>query len=202
MAALRRCRELAVGLARPPSRLFMARTSPTALRHISSSSSSSIKASSNMHGGDVGRTGSNSGSGSGSTSTDAGSNAPTVLRIGDVSLTTPAPAFPERVPLGYVPASPIDSQALLRHLRWILQKDVLGQDVFLIGPPGPARRRLALQYCELAGREVEYIALSKDTTEADIKQRREIVAGTAHYVDQCAVRAALSGRVLVLEGKS
>ncbi|MED6276760.1 hypothetical protein CHARACLAT_006287, partial [Characodon lateralis] len=53
---------------------------------------------------------------------------------------------------------------------------------------------------ELTKREVEYVALSRDTTETDLKQRREIRSGTAFYIDQCAVRAATQGRVLVLEG--
>ncbi|KAK3754019.1 hypothetical protein QZH41_020304, partial [Actinostola sp. cb2023] len=53
---------------------------------------------------------------------------------------------------------------------------------------------------ELTNGEVEYLALTRDTTEADLKQRREIHCGTAFYVDQCAVRAAVEGRVLVLEG--
>lgn len=57
---------------------------------------------------------------------------------------------------------------------------------------------LSLQ--ELTNGEVEYLALTRDTTEADLKQRREIHLGTAYYVDQCAVRAAIEGRVLVLEG--
>ncbi|TKS67888.1 von Willebrand factor A domain-containing protein 8 [Collichthys lucidus] len=87
-----------------------------------------------------------------------------------------------------------------QHLRWIMQKDLLGQDVFLIGPPGPLRRSIAMQYLELTKREVEYVALSRDTTETDLKQRREIRSGTAFYIDQCAVRAATQGRVLVLEG--
>nr|XP_061799830.1 von Willebrand factor A domain-containing protein 8-like [Nerophis lumbriciformis] len=81
-----------------------------------------------------------------------------------------------------------------------MQKDLLGQDVFLIGPPGPLKRTIAMQYLELTKREVEYVALSRDTTETDLKQRREIRAGTAFYVDQCAVRAATQGRVLLLEG--
>uniref|UniRef100_A0A8C7V8W1 von Willebrand factor A domain-containing protein 8 n=1 Tax=Oncorhynchus mykiss TaxID=8022 RepID=A0A8C7V8W1_ONCMY len=53
---------------------------------------------------------------------------------------------------------------------------------------------------ELTKREVEYVALSRDTTETDLKQRREIRSGTAFYIDQCAVRAATEGRILVLEG--
>ena len=81
-----------------------------------------------------------------------------------------------------------------------MQKDALGQDIFLLGRPGPLRRLLAKQYLELTKREMEFVALSRDTTESDLKQRREIVSGTAHYADQAAVNAALHGRVLVLEG--
>lgn len=39
---------------------------------------------------------------------------------------------------------------------------------------------------ELTKREVEYVALSRDTTETDLKQRREIRSGTAFYIDQVA----------------
>ena len=35
-----------------------------------------------------------------------------------------------------------------------------------------------------------YVSLSRDTTESDLKQRREIVEGTAFYCDQAAVQAA------------
>ena len=91
-------------------------------------------------------------------------------------------------------------QTTLKHLRWMIQKDVLGQDMFLIGPPGPMRREVAMMYAELTKKEVEYISLSRDTTETDMKQRREIKSGTAFHVDQCAVRAATQGRILVLEG--
>ena len=58
-------------------------------------------------------------------------------------------------------------------------------------PGGPLRRHLALAYCELTGREMEYVSLSRDTTETDLKQRREIVAGTVHYVDQVSVYVSL-----------
>lgn len=43
---------------------------------------------------------------------------------------------------------------------------------------------MALQYLELTKREMEYVALSRDTTEADLKQRREIQNSTAKYFDQ------------------
>ena len=56
--------------------------------------------------------------------------------------------------------------------------------MFLVGPPGPLRRNLALSFCELTGKEVECVSLSRDTTETDLKQRREIVDGTVHYLDQ------------------
>lgn len=82
----------------------------------------------------------------------------------------------------------------------MLQKDVLRQDMFLMGGPGMRRRELALAFLELTGRELEFIALTRDTTEADLKQRREIKSGTAYYHDQSAVRAATNGRVLLIEG--
>lgn len=76
------------------------------------------------------------------------------------------------------------NQSTLHHLRWMMQKDILKQDIFLLGPPGPRRRNIALQYLELTNREHEYVALSRDTTESDLKQRREIQQGTALYFDQ------------------
>lgn len=76
------------------------------------------------------------------------------------------------------------NQEAMSHLRWMLQKDILGQDMFLIGKPGPLRRRLALAYLELTNKSVEFVSLSQDTTEADLKQRREIIGGTAKYINQ------------------
>lgn len=122
----------------------------------------------------------------------------TKVTIGDVTTTVFNPKHKENVPSKYLHKDL--SQDWLSHLRWIMQKDNLAQDVFLIGKPGSLRRTLAMSYLELTQREVEYICLSRDTTEADIKQRREIVNGTAKYYDQSAVRAAIEGRVLILEG--
>ncbi|XP_037343972.2 von Willebrand factor A domain-containing protein 8 [Pungitius pungitius] len=120
------------------------------------------------------------------------------VTIGEISYKLKTPRNPELVPVKHISDSL--PQTVVQHLRWIMQKDLLGQDVFLIGPPGPLRRSIAMQYLELTKREVEYVALSRDTTETDLKQRREIRSGTAFYIDQCAVRAATKGRVLVLEG--
>jgi hypothetical protein len=78
-----------------------------------------------------------------------------------------------------------------------------------------------LKYADITQREVEYVSLSGDTTETDLKLRREISAGyvpsrhgceslsklnaecrarSAYYTEQAAVRAAIEGRILVLEG--
>lgn len=37
---------------------------------------------------------------------------------------------------------------------------------------------------EMTNKEAEYISLSRDTTESDLKQRREIRGGTAFHFDQ------------------
>ncbi|XP_024941330.1 von Willebrand factor A domain-containing protein 8 isoform X2 [Cephus cinctus] len=122
----------------------------------------------------------------------------TVITIGGVSKRVKPAKHPEYIPRKYILKD--QSQETLKNLRWMLQKDVLGQDIFLIGSPGSKRRCLALAFLELTGREAEFVALSRDTTEADLKQRREIESGTANYHDQSAVRAATNGRVLILEG--
>ena len=110
------------------------------------------------------------------------------------------PSTPEYVPTNYLAPLESLSKDMIAHFKWIAQKDLLGQDIYLIGHPGPSRRRLAFAYCQLIGREVEYLSLTRDTSESDIKQRREIVNQTAIYIDQVAVSAAINGRILVLEG--
>lgn len=99
-----------------------------------------------------------------------------IVSLGGVSVRRSYARRPELVPRGYEERGG-DSQETLMHLRWMLQKDLLKQDIYLVGPSGPERRRLAFRFCEIMNREVEYLALTRDTTEADIKQRREIMAG-------------------------
>ncbi|CAJ1380979.1 unnamed protein product [Effrenium voratum] len=87
---------------------------------------------------------------------------------------------------------------------WMSQKFHLGQDpgsdMFLLGDPGPHLRAMALHFAAAMGREVEYIGITRDTTEADLKQRREILEGQLVFFNAPAVEAALHGRVLILEG--
>jgi von Willebrand factor A domain-containing protein 8 len=82
----------------------------------------------------------------------------------------------------------------------MMKKDNLGQDLFLIGRPGKLKRNLAMTYLQLTNQEAEYISLSRDTSESDLKQRREIHKGTAFYIDQAAVKAAREGRILIIDG--
>jgi von Willebrand factor A domain-containing protein 8 len=128
------------------------------------------------------------------------------LTIGDVSVALQPCASPQNVPAldGSASARHYDrllqSEELLHELRWMLQKDRIGQDMLLLGGPGPLKRRLATRFCEMTHREAEFVSLSRDTTESDLKQRREIAAQSSFFVDQSVVRAAVQGRVLVLEG--
>ena len=55
--------------------------------------------------------------------------------------------------------------------------------------------------CQIS-QEVEYVALSRDTSESDLKQRRELNDGSVEYFDTGAASAALRGRVLILEGNT
>lgn len=107
-----------------------------------------------------------------------------------------------KIPIGFLENEILcKSKAYLSHLRWFMQKDSLRQDCFLIGsPPGAFRRRLAMSYAEMMKRQVEYLCITRDTTESDMKQRREIVSSSVEYVNQCAVNAAISGRILIIEG--
>lgn len=55
-------------------------------------------------------------------------------------------------------------------------------------------------YASLLGREVEWVSITRDTSEADLKQRKEVTNNGTRYVNQAPVRAALNGRLLILDG--
>ena len=48
--------------------------------------------------------------------------------------------------------------------------------------------------------EVEWVGITRDTTDSDLKQRREISKGTVRHEAAPPLRAALAGRVLILDG--
>ena len=59
------------------------------------------------------------------------------VTLGDVTLALKEPEAAELVPTGYLNASWDQlPQSHLRHIKWLMQKEAIGQDVFLIGPPG------------------------------------------------------------------
>lgn len=53
------------------------------------------------------------------------------VSIGDITVTVRPPRNVEVVPVKYLQDTP--PQSILHHLKWIMQKDGLKQDVFLIG---------------------------------------------------------------------
>jgi von Willebrand factor A domain-containing protein 8 len=122
-----------------------------------------------------------------------------LLKLNDVQLSIQEPLNPSLVP-NIADGFNLNSQETLAHLRWMIQKVQMGQDMYLIGEAGPLRRNLALLFAQIAQREVEYVRLSRDVTDADLKQRREIVEKTSIFVDQACVRAAIHGRILILDG--
>ncbi|KPJ19941.1 Uncharacterized protein KIAA0564-like [Papilio machaon] len=85
------------------------------------------------------------------------------VTIGDVTKDITTPKKIEYVPRKYISVEGSElkylSQSTLRNLRWMMQKDSLGQDMFLLGRPGPNSTLF-----------------------------------------QSAVRAAIEGRILVIEG--
>jgi hypothetical protein len=121
------------------------------------------------------------------------------INVGDVKIKVHAPCTEALVPEGFSSKWGLDFESgeVVSHLRWMAQKVGMGQDMFLLGPPSPLRRHLVLTFAELAGYECEFLTITRDTTESDLKQRRDIIGNTLVFTDQAPVRAALNGRLLV-----
>lgn len=88
-----------------------------------------------------------------------------------------------------------------------MKKDLLHQDMLLVGPPGAHalnRRALALSYAELVQRPIHVLNITADLTESDLKQRRELVytkdSLQLAFVNAAPVDAAINGRLLLLDG--
>ncbi|KAF9648314.1 hypothetical protein BDM02DRAFT_3187271 [Thelephora ganbajun] len=124
------------------------------------------------------------------------------LELGGISYDVPAPLDPTRLPHCKTSAY-LDVRDGFNYdgLNFMLQKFLLGQDVFLLSQPGLYARRLVMTFCRMINSEYEYIALHRDVGETELKQGREIRrGGTLGYVDSAAVRAVKHGRILILEG--
>ncbi|KAJ6453645.1 AAA domain-containing protein [Mycena vitilis] len=124
------------------------------------------------------------------------------LTLGDITYAVPASAHPLRLPHSRAQdLLDVDDAVNADNLHFMLQKYLLGQDVFLVSQPGPYARRLALTFASIINSEYEYIALHRDVGETELKQGREIRAGgNLVYVDSPAVNAVKHGRILILEG--
>lgn len=120
------------------------------------------------------------------------------VHIGDVAITRRVPAHPGLVPR--IPAGHAGTRAA--DLQWMARQFALRKDMYLLGTSAAEKRALIHAFAALVGLEVETLHLSRDTSEADLKQRRELVASGASstWADQAAIRAALHGRLLVLDG--
>ena len=141
------------------------------------------------------------------------------LELGGISYDVPASLDPTRLPHCDTSAY-LDVRSGFNYdgLHFMLQKFLLGQDIFLLSQPGPYARRLVMTFCRcvkvpaerlfcgltsfsMINSEYEYIALHRDVGETELKQGREIrKGGTLGYVDSAAVRAVKHGRILILEG--
>lgn len=122
------------------------------------------------------------------------------LRLGDISFDVRETNTPSRLPRS-ANLLDLDESVNQDHLRFMLQKYILGQDIFLVSQPGPYARQLAMTFCSLINSEYEFVALHRDVGETELKQGREIrTKGNLVHVDSAAVRAAKLGRVLILEG--
>ncbi|KXN89721.1 von Willebrand factor A domain-containing protein 8 [Leucoagaricus sp. SymC.cos] len=122
------------------------------------------------------------------------------LKLGDITYDVPASFSPTRLARTVALLEPKDG-VNLDNLHFMLQKYLLGQDIFLVSQPGPYARRLALTFASLINSEYEYIALHRDVGETELKQGREIrKGGNLVYVDSPAVSAVKHGRILILEG--
>ncbi|KAK7042195.1 von Willebrand factor A domain-containing protein 8 [Favolaschia claudopus] len=124
------------------------------------------------------------------------------LTLGDVSYDIPVANVPARLPHSRSQdLLEVNDPVNLDNLHFMLQKYLLGQDIFLVSQPGPYARRLALTFASIINSEYEYIALHRDVGETELKQGREIRAGgNLVYVDSPAVNAVKHGRILILEG--
>ncbi|KAH9260107.1 hypothetical protein BASA81_001879 [Batrachochytrium salamandrivorans] len=87
------------------------------------------------------------------------------------------------------------------HFKWLEKKRILKQDVLLLSPPPSTfSRRLITEFASVHKIPFEYQSLSIDTSESDLKTRKELFKQQVLFADQAPVRAALEGKMLILDG--
>jgi len=69
------------------------------------------------------------------------------LKLGDITYEVPASLTPSRLPRTSSLLD-VNDPVNIENLHFILQKYLLGQDVFLVSQPGPYARRLALTFAK------------------------------------------------------
>ena len=67
------------------------------------------------------------------------------LTFGDITVDLPASATPSRLP--HLEPLDVNGAGVRDDLHWMLQKFLLGQDIFLLGQPGPYARKLVMTFC-------------------------------------------------------
>ncbi|KAJ7594399.1 AAA domain-containing protein [Mycena floridula] len=121
------------------------------------------------------------------------------LKLGNIEYGVTASQTPSRL-VNSTSLLDIQDSYNLENLHFMLEKFVLGQDIFLLSAPGPYARRLSLTFAQLINSEYEYISLHRDVGETELKQGREIRASNLTYIDSAAVQAVKNGRILIVEG--
>lgn len=110
------------------------------------------------------------------------------------------PKLPERLPSERLLLN-LDDPIALEHLEFLAKKWQLGQDVFLLSPPGPYARRLSLTFAALIQLPFEYVSFHRDVGEAELLQTRSLSAGgNLIFEDGPVIRAMKNGHLLILEG--
>ncbi|CBQ70003.1 conserved hypothetical protein [Sporisorium reilianum SRZ2] len=118
----------------------------------------------------------------------------------NVSIPVFAPKQPERLPADRLLLN-LDDPIALEHLEFLSKKWQLGQDVFLLSPPGPYARRLSLTFASLIQLPFEYVSFHRDVGEAELLQTRSLSAGgNLVFEDGPVIRAMKNGHLLILEG--
>ncbi len=118
----------------------------------------------------------------------------------NVSIPVFQPKLPERLPSERLLLN-LDDPIALEHLEFLAKKWQLGQDVFLLSPPGPYARRLSMTFASLLQIPFEYVSFHRDVGEAELLQTRSLSSGgNLVFEDGPVIRAMKNGHLLILEG--